>query len=135
MKKFITSFFVVLGVVFFVILLALAYLWFADPFELRPLIDSYRSPISVSSVATSSAPANESAPSEAATVDDKNPNLTPAQANALEFIGVDVTALPDSITPDQLACFTRVLGAPRVAEIQSGAAPTPIEILKAKECI
>lgn len=134
MKRLITGFFVVLGVVFFVLLLALAYLWFADPFELQPLVDSYRNPTSAPSVAASSTTTSEPT-SSTTTVDDKNPNLTSAQANALEFIGVDVTALPDTITPDQRACFTRVLGASRVAEIQAGAAPTPIEILKAKECI
>lgn len=129
MKKFFTVFFVALGVIFFVLLILLAYVWFADPFEIRPLIDAYRVPASESSPAV----AEEAAPPTVP--DDKNPNLTAAQANALEIIGIDVTALPAEITTDQMTCFTRVLGATRVAEIKAGAAPTPIEILKAKECI
>lgn len=134
MKKFLTVFFVALGVIFFVLLVLLAYVWFADPFEIRPLIGTYReSPSELS--ATAETGETSLAPSASTVPDDKNPNLTAAQANALEIIGVDVTALPTEITADQMTCFTRVLGATRVAAIEAGAAPTPIEILKAKECI
>jgi hypothetical protein len=137
MKKFFTVLFVTLGVIFFALLIALAYLWFVDPFELRPLLSAYQNeevkPVGTSeseSVATSEA---DSAP--VSDTSDKNPNLTPAQEDALEIIGINPSGLPDTITPEQMSCFVRVLGQARVNEIQSGAAPSAIEIFKAKECL
>ena len=134
MKKFFTIFFVTLGVIFSIVLLVLGYLWFADPFEIKPLLGiSDMEDASVIEESSSSATETESSAQEEVTT--KNPNLTPAQENALELIGVDPTAIPDSISPEQLSCFVRVLGQARVTEIQSGAAPSAIEIFKAKECL
>ncbi len=130
MLKFLNIVFVIFGGIFFLQVIALAYLWFADPFELRPLINSFSgetvTPREVSTTTNSDTSVDTT---------DKNSNLTPAQEDALEIIGIDPTALPDSITPEQMSCFVRVLGEARVTEIQAGAAPTAIEIFKAKECL
>lgn len=136
MKKFLTVFFVTLGVIFFALLIALAYLWFADPFEIRPLLSAYQKE-EVESVGAmeSEAVANEEETPATTDTTDKNPNLTPAQEDALEIIGINPAGLPETITPEQMSCFVRVLGQARVAEIQSGAAPSAIEIFKAKECL
>lgn len=135
MKKFFTVFFVTLGVIFFALLIALAYLWFADPFELRPLLSAYQNE-QVKSVGTSESVATSEADlAPVSDTSDKNPNLTPAQEDALEIIGINPAGLPDTITPEQMSCFVRVLGQARVNEIQSGAAPSAIEIFKAKECL
>jgi len=43
MKKLLTYFFCTLGIIFFLILCGLAYLWYADPFEIRPVIEGFTS--------------------------------------------------------------------------------------------
>lgn len=117
MKKFLTIFFVTLGVIFFALILALIYVFTFDPFHLRQTFVGE----------TGSATATESA--------DKNPALSPAQEKALETFGVDAASVPSSITPAQEACFTAELGAERVAEIKAGDMPTPTEFFKAKACV
>ncbi len=134
MLKLLNIIFVIFGGVFLLQILFLAYVWFADPFGLRPLFESVL-------VTTAESPENttssgvEASSAVTATKADKNPNLTPAQEDALVLIGIDPAGLPDTITPEQYSCFVRVLGEARVAEIQAGGAPTPIEIFKAKECL
>lgn len=130
MLKFLNIIFVIFGGIFFLQVIALAYLWIADPFELRPLISSFQN----EAVAPETA-STPDAPDAPVDTTDKNANLTPAQEDALELIGINPAGLPDTITPEQMSCFVRVLGETRVAEIQSGAAPTAIEIFKAKECL
>lgn len=128
MKKFLTIFFVTLGVIFFGILCLVAYLWFADPFGLRPL---FTSTAGMAEVVSETVEPEE----PTATSVDKNPNLTPAQEDALTLIGIDPAGLPSEVSQDQYSCFVRVLGEARVLEIKAGEAPTPIEIFKAKECL
>jgi hypothetical protein len=134
MKKVLTIFFVSLGVIFFFILIGLAYLWFADSFEIRPLLERYRTPAMSTDVAEV---ASEGVVTATATQvsTDVNPNLSPAQEDALLLIGIDPTLLPKEVTAEQMACFVRVLGQARVDEILAGAAPTPIELLIAKDCL
>ena len=42
MRRFFSFFFHTLGVIFFLLICAGAYLWFADPFGMRPLLDSLK---------------------------------------------------------------------------------------------
>ncbi len=130
MKKFFTIFFVVLGVIFFCLLLAAAYVWVADPFGLRSSNESM-----IETVKSEVVPPEEGATAEVSATPNQNQNLTPEQENALRFIGIDPMALPEEITPEQQACFERTLGVDRVAEIKAGDAPSAIEIFKAKECL
>jgi hypothetical protein len=118
MKKFLTYFFVTLGVIFFILMCAGAYLWFADPYGVRPLIDALRG------AETSITPSPT----------DKNPALSPVQEAALEQVGIDPAAVPTTITPAQEACATEILGAARTAEIKAGDAPTLTEIAQARQC-
>lgn len=122
-KKLLTYFFVILGVVFFVLLLALGYLWFADPFNIRPLIATLSTSTPV--MTQQEGQTNET---------DKHPALSEDQEQALESIGIDPEALPTTITPEMEKCFTSTLGQARVAEIKEGSTPTPVEVLKTKEC-
>ncbi len=143
LKKIITWFFLSLGVIFFGLILLAAYLWFADPWGIKPFImqdrvDSAQSnrvvpvvtditPGEVSTKSTTSAAVND--------VNDKHPALTSGQEDALELIGVDPSVLPNEITAEQEACFATKLGAERVAAIKAGATPEVLEIFKAKECM
>lgn len=125
MKKFLTYLFVFFGMLFVLEFGALAYLWFADPFGVRPLIIMLvTKPAGDAVQPVSSTPAGT----------DKNPALSPAQEAALEKIGVDPAKVPTSISADMKACFVAKLGAARVAEIQNGAAPTPGEVLTTSPC-
>jgi hypothetical protein len=107
-----------LAVVGTLTIIAGTYLYIADPFGLKPLLMGSRS-------TTSSGNSNSST----------NPLLTPNQAAALQKLGVDPSKLPTQITPAMEACFTTTLGQTRVNEIKAGAAPTPLDLFKAKSCL
>lgn len=135
MKKFFTVFFVVLGVLFLLQLIALAYFFIADPLNLKPLLFRDTAP------AVPTAPASENG-EEAVTDTSVAPvqseseaptTLSPAQSASLETVGVSPEAL--SFTPEQQACFEAKLGTARVAEIKAGAVPTFAEFTMARECI
>lgn len=122
MKKFFTIFFVVLGVIFLILLLVGAYLFVFDPLHLRTPSDA-QTTTPVTTATGKAAPV------------DKNPILSPTQEKTLETFGIDPATVPSSITPEQEACFTKILGATRVAEIKAGDSPTATEFFKAKSCI
>jgi hypothetical protein len=121
MKKFFTAFFVFLGVIFFLILVALGFIYVTDTFGVRSLL-------------TRSATAPAASETSKGSVD-KNPLLSAPQEKTLEAIGVDPAALPSKITPEMLACFDAKLGTARTLEIKNGSAPTPTDYFKAQECV
>ena len=126
MKKLLKLFFCTLGVIFFLILCALAYLWFADPFGIRPIVVKYLekdTPITVEGVL-----------SETQTLLDANPALNSTQEAALRTVGIDPGTLPTSVTPEMKVCFTEKLGAERVSAIVAGDTPTAVEIFQTKDC-
>ncbi|MBP9760433.1 MAG: hypothetical protein KBD24_03675 [Candidatus Pacebacteria bacterium] len=127
-KKFFNVLFHVLGVIFFLIICAGTYLWFADPFGIRPLVDALTG--NAKAITTEVVSGVE----EKATAD-KNPALNIAQERALETVGIDPAKVPSKITPEQEKCFTEKLGAERVAEIKGGASPSTTEIFTARSCI
>lgn len=120
MKRFFTIFFVVLGVIFFILILTGLYLYLADPFDIKQLFSTAEKASTESGVETKS---------------DQNPNLSPAQEKALETFGIDPATIPTSFTPSQEDCFVEKLGQERVDEIKAGSSPTPVEFYKAKSCI
>lgn len=128
MKKFFTIFFVALGVVFFILLLILAYLFIFDPYNLKPFITGGNTP--VKSVQTKS-----DTTSQTPEANTGSSNLSPAQTKALETVGIDPNTLPQSFTAEQLQCFETILGKARVEEIKAGATPSFSEFNQAKSCI
>src|SRR3989338_3398943 len=100
MKSFLNSFFVFLGVIFFVILIVLGYAFISDAFGVRTLLTN------------TAALSSESAGTAGGAVD-KNPMLSASQEKALQAIGVDPAKLPSTITPAMAACFETKLGAAR----------------------
>lgn len=120
MKNALNIFFVTLGVIFFILILIGLYVYFADPFNLKPLLFDG---------------GGGGAPSASESAGDRNPALSPSQEAALDSIGVDPASVPSSITPEQEECFVEVLGAARVEEIKSGDTPTAIEFFRARECL
>ena len=122
MKKFFTIFFVCLGVIFFLILIALGYIYVSDTFGIRSLLTHGGAP-------------SLSAVSAGGVVVDKNPLLSAPQEKTLEAIGVDPAKLPSRITPEMTACFNTKLGSARTLEIKNGSAPTPADYFAAQECL
>ncbi len=96
------------------------YLYVADPLGLKPL---FLTPIPFT-INTNAVPPTTS-----------NPLLTPSQVATLEKLGIDPAKLPTTITPAMETCFVNALGAARVNEIKGGAAPTPLDLFKAKSCL
>lgn len=122
MKKFLTIFFVTLGVIFSVLILTGVYLFVFDPFNIKPLFSLISSPRTATTA-------------EQSTEIPKGEMVSPAQKEALQKIGIDPATLPTSITPTQAECFTKILGEKRVSEIKAGGVPTPTELLSAKSCL
>jgi hypothetical protein len=130
MKTFFTRVFVVLGVLFLCIICAGVYLWFADPYELRPLIERYASSdTKVGDTSLQKSITGDESPS------DKHPALTTEQERALESIGVDPATLPTSLTKEQVLCAKSILGEARSQEIQKGAVPTTKELFSIRSCL
>lgn len=130
MKKFFTIFFVALGVIFFIILLILAYLFIFDPYNLKPFITGSNTP--AKSIQTKSDATSQTSEVNTNT---ESSNLSPTQARALEVVDIDPNTLPQSFTTEQLKCFETILGKTRVEEIKAGATPSFAEFNQAKSCI
>lgn len=120
MKKFFNIFFVTLGVIFFLLIIAGTYFYITDPYGIRPIIESLAQPSS-STTRTSGAV-------------DKHPLLSSEQEQVLQSFGIDPAKLPTQITAEQEACFVQALGSARVQEIKSGSTPTAGEMMKASPC-
>lgn len=124
MKKFLNIFFVTLGVVFFLLLIAGTLFIVIDPYGIRPLLSE-----------TTKLDDNTATDKRPASTTDSNPLLNEAQEKALKSIGVDPAKIPTQITTEQEACFEEKLGQQRVSEIKGGDAPTITDYLKAKSCL
>ena len=129
MKRFLCAFFGSLGVIFFVLLLLVGYLFVSDAYGIRTLLTASR----VVPASTGGSPTTPSSQEQGAA--DQNPILSPAQEQALEAVGVDPAQVPSKFTPEQEACFVGILGAARVEEIKKGATPSATEFFRAKECM
>lgn len=118
MKKFFTIFFVTLGVIFLLLIIAAVCLFIIDPLNLRSVYFN-----------------NSATPSSTDSAQGDHPYLSESQEKALRAVGVDPASLPSEITPEQEACFESKLGEARVAEIKSGDSPTMNDYFQAKDCI
>lgn len=121
MKKFLNTFFVTLGVIFFILILIGIYLFVTDPLNLKPLLMSGEEMIETTNTTSGTV--------------DKNPALSNSQEQALESFGIDPASVPSSITLEQEACFIEKLGQQRVDEIIAGDTPSLLEIARAKDCL
>lgn len=128
MKRFFEVFFIVLGVIFFIIILIAIYFFITDPLNLKPLIfDQDKQEVKSDTNSENSVEKN--------LTEDKNPNLTPLQEKALKSVGIEPESIPSSFTPEQTACFENKIGKERVEAIKAGDSPTPAEFYKAKGCL
>jgi len=126
--RIINRFFVFLGVIFFILIAGIVYLFIADPFNLKPILKMTNLPI-VSD-------GNKVNPQEsAADTSDKNPLLNDGQEKILESFGINPAALPTVITPEMEICFRESLGEERVNEIMKTGQPDMADFFKARSCL
>lgn len=106
MMKLIKGFFIVLGVIFALLIAGGTYLYVADPFGFKPIVNSFLE----SPAGTTEVPRNDDG-------------------------SIDREAAAESISAEQEACFYSALGEERANEIRAGADPTPTDFFKARHCI
>lgn len=68
------------------------------------------------------------------TASDKNPLLSSDQERVLENLGVNVDALPKTITPALEQCFIEKLGPDRVNEIKGGSSMSAMDFFQVNGC-
>ena len=120
--KIIKGFFIFLGVIFFIILLFVAYLWFFDPLNIKPILFSDNTK-------------QESIVDNNISNTDAHPLLDDAQEKMVESLGINPSSLPTEITPAMEACFIDKLGAKRVSEIVNGDPISMTDSIKASSCL
>jgi len=121
--KIIKGFFIFLGVIFFIILLFVAYLWFFDPLNIKPIL--FSSDINQEVIVDNNNISNS----------DAHPLLDDAQEKMVESLGINPSSLPTEITPEMEACFIDKLGAKRVSEIVNGDPISMTDSIKASSCL
>ena len=120
--KIIEGFFMFLGVIFFIILLFIAYLWFFDPLNIKPVLFSDNTK-------------QESIIDNNISNTDAHPLLDDTQEKMVESLGINPSSLPTEITPEMEACFVDKLGAERVLEIVNGDPISMTDSIKASSCL
>lgn len=135
--KWMYRFFVVLGVIFFLLLMGLTYFVIADPLHIRPVLsalyekkETVLAPDSTKQIETNQVPAQPATNETAAPA-----GVSVKQAEALESVGINTASVPVKFTPEQITCFVSVLGQSRVDAIVAGDTPTPTEFFTAKNCL
>jgi hypothetical protein len=125
MKKALNRFFMVLGVIFFIIMLVIAGLFIFN--SVSGETDTPASFQGAVNVMTGGEVSGDGI--------DSNPALNESQETALETFGIDPARLPTSISPEQEACFIELIGVDRVEEIKAGDTPTVTEIFRGRGCL
>lgn len=137
-KNFFTNFFMVLGILFVIILILLTVLFITDPYNLKPMF--FGTSGTTQTTAKPVAPVTTNTTTTASTSDttattDTTFTLSAAQKQALVGLGIDPNSVPETVSAEQVLCFEGKLGAPRVAEIRTGAVPSTFELIKVKSCV
>ena len=128
MKKALNIFFVVLGIIFLCILIALGGVFL--------FISTQGGSSATMQETMNTVTGGEEAVSESASAPTGgNPMLNESQEAVLETFGIDPASLPATITPEQEACFIEAIGADRVEEIKAGDTPTATEIFRGRGCL
>jgi hypothetical protein len=125
MKKALNRFFMVLGVIFFIILLVITGVFIFN--SVSGETDTPASFQDAVNVMTGGEVSGDGI--------DSNPALNESQETALETFGIDPASLPTSISPEQEACFIELIGVDRVEEIKAGDTPTVTEIFRGRGCL
>lgn len=108
------------------------YVYKQNPFNIQAcLISSF---LNASSIMDGQSSAS-SGSTKIAPVRFDHPFLSTDQEVMLEQAGIDVSALPTTLSPEMKACGIEALGQDRINEIINGATPGPLDLLRAKSCL
>ena len=133
MRALLSWFFYILGVIFFVLILAGTYFYVTDAYGVRTFVS-----LMTSSTTAPQEVIQETTPQGNKVTEpvqkDANPYLSENQESALEKAGINPAALPTSVSDTQKTCMINAVGEARANEIKAGAMPTAVEIFKAKSC-
>ena len=113
-------FFLTLGFIFFAILVATAYIWFANVWNVQAIFSAVTQEPTTVEMTEDGEGINES--------------LTAEQQKAMDDFGISSDFFTD-LDAEQQACLADVLGEERVEEIKQGAMPTPVEIARGSSCL
>lgn len=134
MRTLLAWFFYILGVIFFVLILAGGYFYVTDPLGLREIVPLLMEQQEMSAPKVEEKVSGVQKETSTEKVPDKNPVLTAPQEAALESVGINPAALPTTVSDTQKTCLINAVGETRADEIKAGALPTVAEIVKAKSC-
>lgn len=140
MKTFILWFFAVLGFIFFWIIVAVIYFIVTDPFNLLPIVkmlwqENSSEVIRVDDTSTTvDQPASSEHTDSVETTAVNNGGPTAEQSAALKSVGLGAGAVA-TVTPEQEACFVKILGQARVDSVKAGAIPSASEFFSVRGCI
>ena len=141
LKAFFKKFFIVLLIFFLSAIITLVglafYIYKQNPFNIQACLIS--SMLNASSIIDNkigdSQPNTATGAVETAPAQFDHPFLSPNQEAMLENAGIDVGALPTTLSPEMKACGINALGEDRINEIINGAAPSPLDLLRVKSCL
>ncbi len=136
MKAFFVNLLVISGLLFWISIALAAYLFFGGsvPKASKPLIEPVRENVTeYTEEASEKLDAAMQSGADTGASDEGSPTSEKQEA-ALRSLGIDPGAV-NSVTPEQEACFVRTLGQERVDAIKGGAVPTPVDYVKARECL
>ncbi len=106
------------------------YVYTQNPFNIQAcLISSFLNASSLMD-SQSSAGTGTNAPAQF-----DHPFLSSDQEAMLENAGIDVSALPTTLSPEMKACGIEALGQDRIDEIINGATPGPLDLFRVKSCL
>ncbi|MCD4762158.1 hypothetical protein K8R32_04340 [bacterium] len=132
-RTFLKTFLLILVTFFLSVIITLVglvfYIYKANPFNIQAcLISSFLNVFSImngqSGAGTGITPAKFD-----------HPFLSSEQEVMLENAGIDVSALPTTLSPEMKACGIDALGQDRIDEIINGATPGPLDLLRVKSCL
>ena len=141
LKAFFKKFFIVLLIFFLSAIITLVglafYIYKQNPFNIQACLIS--SMLNASSIIDNkigdSQPNTATEAVETAPAQFDHPFLSPNQEAMLENAGIDVSALPTTLSPEMKACGINALGEDRINKIINGAAPSPLDLLRVKSCL
>lgn len=112
-------FFTTLGVLFFALICAGLFVWYADIWGIQTMAKFFiDKPATVQQIDSSS----------------ESGDMSDEQIDALEAAGIN-TEEEVLFSEEEIQCFESILGTERVQAIENGAMPTPMEIMRAGECL
>ncbi len=113
------------------------YIYKQNPFNIQAcLISSFLNAPSILDSKTSDSQINtEAGTTKTASDQFDHPFLSSEQEVMLENAGIDVSALPTTLSPEMKACGIEALGADRINEIINGATPGPLDLFRVKSCL